>query len=316
VLKRNPDYFLKGRPYLDGMEFIRSVGDPARMATAFRGGQINALVSGLTLQAADDVKKAMPNVVVSYTPTDRAQGEFLINAGNDLFKDVRVRQAINKATDRKAIIDTVFLGRARLTTGFSFPDASYSLPDAELTKLLGRDVEGAKKLLADAGKGAGFNLEILASTVLSGSFVTSAEIMQANLKDIGVTATIKPVDSPTYLTALQNGNYQVALSAFGQGGPSSSLYARYYTGGAQNYAKFSNPDLDKLIDQQAVMAKDPEGRKKVLQDIQRKLTDDAVTLATILFDTPQVYLPEMKGVYPPTIAVQHPTFWVDVWFDK
>src|SRR5262249_38694162 len=159
-------------------------------------------------------------------------------------------------------------------------------PDADLTKLLGRDVEGAKKLLADAGKSTGLSFELLASTVLSGSFVTAAEIIQANLKEVGVTATIKTVDADGYTTSLQNGNYQVATSGCAQGGPSSALYARYSTAGGQNWAKFSDPALDKLIDQQAPMAKDPEGRKKVLQDIQRKVIEDAVALPLLMFDTP------------------------------
>jgi peptide/nickel transport system substrate-binding protein len=316
VMKRNPDYFIKGKPYTDGMEALRSVGDPSRMVSSFRAGAINFLMSGLTIQQAEDVKKAMPNAVVTYIPVDRAQVEFIINASNDLFKDVRVRQALNKAIDRKAIIDSVFSGRGRLSSGFSFPDASYQLPDAELTKLLGRDVEGAKKLLADAGKGSGLSFEILASTALSGSFVSAAEVMQANLKEVGVTATIKPADSPTYLTAQGNGNFQVSVAAFAQGAPGSALYSRYYTGGGQNYAKFSDPDLDKLIDQQAVLVKDEAARKKVLQDIQRKVIEDAVALPLVGYDSPMVFLPDTKGVYPPSIPTLHNTFWIDLWFDK
>jgi ABC-type transport system substrate-binding protein len=315
VLKRNPDYFLKGKPYVDGMEMIRSAGDASRLVSAFRGGEINFLNPGLTVQQAEDIKKAMPNAVVTYGPSDRVQTDFIINASQEIFRDVRVRQAINKAMDRKAIIDTVFLGRGRLTTGLSYPDASYQLPDAELQRLLGRDVEGARRLLQQAGV-SNLSFEFTAPTYLSGAFVTSAELIQANLKEIGITTTIKTVDTPTLLTAQQNGNFHVTSGAYALGAPSSFLYSRYYTGGATNYAKYSDPAMDRMIDQQAVMARDPEGRKKVLQDIQRKLIEDAVALPLIVYDFPIVHTPEMKGVHPPTYTSGHNTFWIDVWFDK
>ena len=73
---------------------------------------------------------------------------------------------------------------------------------------------------------------------------------------------------------------------------------------------------DTLIDQQAVMVKDEAGRKKVLQDVQRKIIEDAVILPLVGYDSPMIFVPETRGVYPPSIPTLHNTFWRDVWFDK
>src|SRR5207237_2077247 len=107
--------------------------------------------SGATIQMADDLKKTNPNTNINYIAFDRNTTELMLNIQLDIFKDVRVRQAIHKAIDRQAIIDTVWLGKADLTPGLSVPEPTYLLPTDELKKLVGRDVAGAKQLLSQAG---------------------------------------------------------------------------------------------------------------------------------------------------------------------
>src|SRR6266567_2412546 len=96
--------------------------------------------------------KAVPKSTVYWVNLNRNPSEMALNLRNDLFKDIRVRQAIGKAIDRKAIIDSVFLGRASLSSGIIMPSADYQLPEVELQSLYKRDVDGAKQLLKAAGK--------------------------------------------------------------------------------------------------------------------------------------------------------------------
>src|SRR5207244_9438000 len=119
------------------------------------------------------------------------------NLSLDKFKDVRGRQAISKAIDRQAIIDTVWLGHGTpLSTNISVPDPSYLLPDAELKRLLARDVAGAKQLMSQAGV-SNLSFEIATPTYLSGAVVEFTQLIQANLKEIGITVTIKTGDTAT-----------------------------------------------------------------------------------------------------------------------
>jgi ABC-type transport system substrate-binding protein len=274
VVKRNPDYFLRDRPYIDGVESLRVTADPSLMLSSFRSGASNFLGSGVTLQMAEDVRRAVPAAVIIYLPVDRSPTEVILNANLDLFKDVRVRQAIHKAIDRKAISDTGWLGRAGYGAGLSLPDASYGLPAAELNRLMDRDLAGARQLMSQAGVSS-LSFEITAPTYLAGTLVTAAELIQANLREIGITTTIKSVDTTAFVAAQQAGNFQMMAGVASIGAPNSWLYARYYTGGPQNWVKFASAELDRLIDQQAVLVRDPEGRKKILQDVQRKIIADA-----------------------------------------
>src|SRR5262249_54774339 len=162
-------------------------------------------------------------------------------------------------------IDSVWLGKGEPTVGLSFPDPSYRLADAEMSQLLGRDVEGARRLLAQAGV-SGLSFELLAPTYQAGAFISMSELIQANLKDIGVTTTITPVDSQTLTAAQVAGNFKGLTGTFASSAPNGWLPTRYKTGGAQNWVKVSDPEMDRLIDQQFVMVNDPDGRRKVLQD--------------------------------------------------
>ena len=72
---------------------------------------------------AADLQKAIPNLNLSWITTDLSPTELAFKVNEEPFKDVRVRRAISKAIDRKAIIDTLFFGHGVLTTGLSFPAA-------------------------------------------------------------------------------------------------------------------------------------------------------------------------------------------------
>src|SRR5262249_5697180 len=142
------------------------------------------------------------------------------------------------------------------------------------------------------------------------------EIAQANLKEIGVNVTVKQVDPATFIAALQSGNFQAASGTYAGAAPNGWLSVQYKTGGGQNYCKYSDPEMDRMIDQQAPLAKDPEGRKKILQDIQRKILNDAVYIQVVLYDAPTVLVAELRDFYPNTLPNYHNVLWASMWFDK
>jgi peptide/nickel transport system substrate-binding protein len=315
VTKRNPDFFQKGLPYIDGVESFRTA-DASTPPNAFRSGDLNVVGSGMTIQGAEDLVKQVPKASLIYAPLDRNPVQFVVNASQDLFKDIRVRQAIHKAIDRKAMIDTIFLGRSEISTGFSLPDASWKLPADELNRLFARDLAGAKQLLKDAGKENSLSFKILAPTYQQGQFVTVCELIQANLKEAGITTTLETLDTATHAARQASGNYDAFLAVSSGGSPNGWLYSRYYTGGSLNYSKFSNPELDKLIDQQAVMVKDVEGRKKALMDVQRMTVTDAVYMTLNVYPQPTLSAPEVKDFYPPLPGTVYNKVWDAVWIDK
>jgi peptide/nickel transport system substrate-binding protein len=315
VARRNPDYYIAGQPYIDGFEGFRTP-EPSTMVNALRAGSINVIPGNLTVQLAEDLKKAIPTVNIIYIPGDRNPLEIVLNSTLDTFKDIRVRQAISKAIDRKAIVDACYGGRAQITAGLSLPDPSYALPDADITRLLGKDVEGAKKLLKDAGRETGLSFEITAPNFGSGILITMAEVIQANLKDIGIATTIKTVDTTTWLAATQSLNFQAITGTYAGAAPNAWLTSRFATGGSQNWVKYSDPEMDKLIEQQATQARDADARKKILQDIQRKIIDAAVYIPCVTGQPPVAALAEVKDFFPPITVNGHSLVWNTVWIDK
>src|SRR5262249_43905154 len=158
--KRNPDWFVKGRPYADGFEFAKA-GEVTAILNAFRAGNVNVIGTSLNPQGGEELLRTTPKAKVFWVPLDRSPNHLVINPSREPFGDIRLRQAVAKAIDRKAIIDTVQLGHAVLTSGLPLPGAEWSLPADDLGRAFARDLDGAKRLLREAGKESGFDLEMI-----------------------------------------------------------------------------------------------------------------------------------------------------------
>src|SRR5262249_28117359 len=145
----------------------------------------------------------------------------------------------------------------------------YVLPEDELKKLYVRDVAGAKQLLAQAGFPNGFDAE-LTGLNLGNVYVAPAELAQQNLKDVGINGTIKLVDAPTWSDNVKTrGEHQFYSGAISPTGVTNlDLYSKFYANGPRNSVKLNDPKLNEMIDRQALLSRDPEGRKRLLQDIQ------------------------------------------------
>jgi peptide/nickel transport system substrate-binding protein len=275
TFNRNSDYFDKSLPYVDRIEIYR-LADPAALEAAFRAKKLSIVSPGnLTKDAVDRIKAQFPEVILTPVPQAESGVELSLNTQAAPTSDLRVRQAINKAIDRTAIRDTIFFGEGWMTSDLRLPGADYNLPQDELRKNhWTRDLEGAKKLLADAGFPNGFDLEIETLNLASG-FTQTAELLVAQLKDAGIRATIHLHEAAVDRDLKFNLKYKNLHLSGVSPEPSlnSELYGRYYTKGPRNSTGYSDPELDAMIDKQAVMSRDPEGRKKIVLDIQRRIMD-------------------------------------------
>lgn len=199
VLKANPRYFL-GKPKLDGL-VIRFIGDPAARLLEFRNGTIHfaffAPVSPEDFAAAKGdprlVAKQYAGVWNYFVAVDHT---------NPLFKDARVRQALNHAIDRAEILKSVWGGYGHIANSAinpHLPAYSAKIPVPEY------DPGKAKALLAEAGwrpgadgvlqkDGKRFEFGILN---FAGASKEMAVVYQDYLKRIGMAARLDTVDFPT-----------------------------------------------------------------------------------------------------------------------
>ncbi len=191
---KNPDYFIKGRPYLDGIKTY-IVPDMSAYVAAFKARQINLLagIPWIFPSQVKEIKAAVKGVQV-HPGHSMVQSALWMNTEKKPWDDVRVRKAAWLAVDRQAAIKV--LGEGDGYPGLMLaPEGEWGLPTAEILKLpgyrqpKGEDLAEAKKLMAEAGYAGGVDV------VMDSRSGTIEERRAIFLKDqlgkIGIRATIK-----------------------------------------------------------------------------------------------------------------------------
>jgi peptide/nickel transport system substrate-binding protein len=273
-LVKNPDYYAKGYPRVDRIEFNR-IYDTATAMAAMRANALDA-VSGtfLTRVEGEPLAKADPRIVLE-TYKDFRGMPIEGNMAKPPLNDPRIRQAVFKAIDKQAIVQGVFGGDGWFSIGVGLPSADFLLPEAEMAALYKQDLEGARRLLAQANA---TNLPELEISVLGVGTLNkdAAELVQADLRKLGITSVIKIAPSTgAWTAAYADGAFDLNLGTGGVSSLNSDLYQYYHSSSTRQGPKVQDPALDALIDKQAVMVKDPDGRKKIVQDIQRHILTNA-----------------------------------------
>jgi peptide/nickel transport system substrate-binding protein len=264
--------------------------EPARVA-ALLSGDVDAIEQPPTADLArikGDPKFTVSSkishrvIYFNFDHLDRPSPFITDKAGKPLAKnpllDVRVRRAISKAINRQAIVDRVMEGQA--------------IPSGQLVseKLFGNvpglkadayDVEGAKKLLAEAGYPDGFNITIHGP---AGRYVNDEKIVQAvaqMLSRVGITAKVETAPMAPYSARAAKQEFSLHMVGWGAStgeasSPLRSLLATFNRDkglGAVNWGRYSNVKVDYLIEQ-ALQQVDDENRRTMLQNATKLAMED------------------------------------------
>ena len=188
------------------------------------------------------------------------------NDGNPLPKnplqDIRVREAMSKAIDRNTIVEKVMENLA-IPAGQILPPGFFGV--SENLKPDAYDPERAKALLADAGYPNGFRLTIHGP---NNRYVNDAKVVQAIAQmfaRVGIRTEVDTMPKNVFFKRASNLDFSVNLQGWGSTGEASSvLRALIYTYdketgmGTFNVGRYSNPDVDALVDQALVTVDDEE----------------------------------------------------------
>jgi len=318
---RNPDYFVKGRPYLDGIRFIIIKERGTRIA-ALQAGQLDVTMPQEgTKTAADQLRKAVPRMVFIVT-SQNINDNILVNFKRAPFTDPRVRRAVSLAIDRRGYIQAVRQGGA--IVGASMQPRPWGvwglLPEA-LTGLPGggdgaKGKVDARQLLTEAGFGPGHPLRIVVATRGIALYVDMATFVIDQLKQVGIEATLEQVESAQWFAKLTRGDYGLGanLTGIGADDPDANFYENYYCGSPRNYSDYRNPEVDRMIDAQS-QTLDPTRRRVMVAEIQKRLEIDGAR-PILGWDLDYVAMwPFVHNLVPHTSVYSYARF-QEVWLDR
>lgn len=203
VLSRNKNYWKPGKPTIDGAE-LQIIGEDNARVLKLRAGELDAIV-GIPPNQVEGLK-GDANIKVGVAPVFRAE-LVQLNTTKKPFDDPRVRQALNYAVNKDAIIKGILRGNGTVATS-SLPVMAYH---NESLKPYPHDLAKAKELLKEAGYADGIKTTMLVS---SGS-VTHRQVasaIQANLREAGVSVELQTIESSSMFSTTKSGNYEMSLS--------------------------------------------------------------------------------------------------------
>lgn len=277
-LEANKNYW-NGTPKLDSIT-IKVFNDGNAMAMALDNGEVDMTFQLPTENIAQF--EGRDEFVVSKTTGSRGQTMYF-DFTNPLLEDLNVRKAITMAVDRETLANVVNKGNTEAATAI-FP-VSYPYGDVEGVAY---DVEGAKKVLADAGytdsdgdgvldkDGKALSFKMYTYGSRGSVLPTMCEAMQSMLKEVGIAMDIQLNDYDPHLEILKAGGFDMALNSNIMAPVADPQYFAdilMKTDADYNYGKYSNAEVDKLInrlDQEF----DAEQRIALAKEIQEKIVED------------------------------------------
>lgn len=242
--KRFKNYWKKGLPYVDEVIF-RPITDDTVRYTALRAGDVDFAFSLPFAEVPNLLKKAPDGIVPSIKAGDRW---FYLNLHTQRgpLKDVRVRQAIAHALDKKAIMDG-------LTWGLATPEAQPFPPGGQWyfpikDPYAKPDLAKARKLLEEAGHGKGISLiAIVRNETL---IMNLATLAQAQLKKVGVDLKLEVMDRATHQSRQRKNDFDINPGHLGfYPDPDRNFYNYNHSTDPNNYGLYNSPEYDKLVDE-------------------------------------------------------------------
>ncbi|MBS0517833.1 MAG: ABC transporter substrate-binding protein [Proteobacteria bacterium] len=322
-LARNADYWKKGRPYLDGIEFT-IVPNRATAVLSFVSGRFDITFPWeVTIPLLKDVKSQAPNAVCQVTSMNNSTN-LIINRDAPPFDNPDLRQALSLALDRKAFVDIINQGDAQLGGVMQPPtDGVWGLPREifETVPGYGPDVaknrEQARALLKKAGYGPDKPLKLKIATRGISLYKDPAVILASQLKEVGVDADVDIIETSQWYSKIAHKQYSVGLNTTGNGvdDPDQNYFENFSCKSERNYTGYCNPEIEALIERQSAET-DKDKRRKLVWEIDRKLLEDNAR-PIIMWNRAAICMqPYVKGYVAQVNSVYNGFRFEDVWLDK
>src|SRR5262247_3970367 len=268
IIKRNESYWNKqGGPYLDRVRY-RPIPDDVVKLQSLQGGEIDVMDYVQPRDVAP--MRADKRLVVVDVPSLAAFG-YQLNHTRPPFNVKALRQAVAYAIDLDQIVKGVWLNVGYPANG-PVPPTSWAY-DKTIPPIK-RDLAKTKARLAEGGKPSGFEFTLTTNNIPIN--VQEAEVIQAQLREAGITMKIKLVDASTLISDGNAKNFEmISFQWSGRPDPDGNIYQFFRTtpGTSFNWSGISNEKLDALLDRSREVSSQAD-RKKIFSDITKILQDE------------------------------------------
>jgi peptide/nickel transport system substrate-binding protein len=274
TMKVNDKYW-GDKPAIDTLEY-RAILDPQALVLALESGSVDGIAQ-FPISAAKRLEGEGYNVFS--TSADGIYYDVLYNvASKGPIGNKLVRQAIDLTINRERFHRIVMGGLGRVAC-LPYPKTSIAY-DAEQDARCEYNPQKAKALLAEAGYPNGFDVEIMTSTQSAPEYTKLAEMMQNDLRQIGVNATITDLEGAAFLARYRASDFEISMHAFGRAAKDpASLFGVAAVWRTDNPQQYRNPKYGELITQAATTV-DKEKRADLYHQINDLILDD-VFISTV-----------------------------------
>ena len=307
-LVRNPNYWEKGKPYLNSVTWTDVPSDNTR-ELQLKGGQ--AQVDEFPAWSTVGSLKTTPGVTMNLFNSTRT--DYL--AFNELrkpFQDVHVRRAISLAVDRAALVKAVLFGNGKPAKSLFPPQVPYY---QAATQGLQFDLTEAKAEMAKSSVPNGFSTTILVSSGFS-DYLTIATILQSELKPLGINLKIQQLDPNTANTNQQSLKYDMTLTYWTMDIPDPDELATFgvdpNSGAKSFFTAYNNPTVVKAT-HDAEQTLSTSARQDLYNTVQSDSASDA--FMAFLYNSPYAYATtsSVHGFYVTPLGNYHME---NVWLSK
>ena len=322
-VERNPDYWKKDRPYLDGIEY-QIIKNVATGSLAFVSGKVD-MTSWYFLQVPmlKDINNQMGQELCHMAPTNVLRS-VIINRDAPPFGKPEVRRAIALTLVRKAVIDTLTQGKGIIGGALmSPPFGVWGLPSDKMQTLFGygSDVTAnraeARKLVEGQGYGPNNRIHVKIATRNLPPYRDPAVLLIDQLKEIYIDGELELIDTPVWYPRLAKKDFTIGLNLIGNGldEPDQTLYENYTCDAEGNYDGYCSPELDKLVDRQS-MESDQQKRRQLVWEIEKRMAEDVARPILYHSVSGTCWHPYVKGYTMFVNAIYNGVRMEDVWLDR
>jgi peptide/nickel transport system substrate-binding protein len=262
VLKKNPDYHVKGLPKVDRVVH-RFIADPNAVQAALKAGDIDVSFFGLGPEHVVELKKdARFQVIVGDTTNDVV---LAMNNAKKPYSDVRVRRAITHAINKQDVLRGAMFGMGKILGSNVDPLNPYYV---DLANAMPYDPTKAKKLLAEAGYPNGFDTVLKVSPQYYYT-VRTGEIITDQLKKVGVNVKIEQIEWSNWLSRVwREADYDLTIIGHAESWDIANYANPKY------YFRYDSKKFQDLF-QQSEVTLDDKARREQYVALQKMLVEDA-----------------------------------------